>query len=90
MEHQLEQLEDELGHHSVELRAYRLWEERGRPWGTPEEDWFEAESEIRAAHQAVEPEPPTITAAKAVGSVLGSVAGLVTSLAHALTLDSES
>ena len=29
------------------LRAYRLWEERGCPIGSPEEDWFRAEEEIR-------------------------------------------
>lgn len=26
--------------------AYRLWEERGRPAGRPEEDWFEAERRL--------------------------------------------
>lgn len=26
--------------------AYRLWEERGRPVGRPEEDWFEAERRL--------------------------------------------
>jgi hypothetical protein len=29
--------------------AYRLWEERGRPEGRPEEDWFEAERRLRSA-----------------------------------------
>jgi DUF2934 family protein len=28
--------------------AYRLWEERGRPQGRPEEDWFEAERRLRS------------------------------------------
>lgn len=28
--------------------AYRLWEERGRPEGRPEEDWFEAERRLRS------------------------------------------
>jgi Protein of unknown function (DUF2934) len=27
--------------------AYTYWEARGRPWGSPEEDWFRAEHEIR-------------------------------------------
>ena len=27
--------------------AYRLWEERGRPEGRAEEDWFEAERRLR-------------------------------------------
>jgi hypothetical protein len=28
--------------------AYRLWEERGRPVGRPEEDWFEAERRLNS------------------------------------------
>ena len=31
--------------------AYRLWQERGCPMGSPEEDWFRAESELK--HGAV-------------------------------------
>lgn len=31
----------------IEKLAYRFWEERGRPFGSPEEDWFKAESELR-------------------------------------------
>jgi Protein of unknown function (DUF2934) len=27
--------------------AYRHWEDRGRPWGSSEEDWFRAEHELR-------------------------------------------
>jgi Protein of unknown function (DUF2934) len=27
--------------------AYTYWEARGRPWGSPEEDWFRAEHEIK-------------------------------------------
>jgi Protein of unknown function (DUF2934) len=30
----------------IELIAYRLWEERGRPHGSPEEDWYRAELEV--------------------------------------------
>ena len=26
--------------------AYKLWEERGRPEGSPEVDWFEAERQL--------------------------------------------
>ena len=33
-------------HDQIALRAYRLWEERGSPIGSPEEDWFRAEQEI--------------------------------------------
>jgi hypothetical protein len=28
--------------------AYRLWKERGRPEGTPEEDWYQAEDLLRS------------------------------------------
>jgi len=37
------------------LRAHRLWEERGCPIGSPEEDWFRANEEIRS-EQAVRDE----------------------------------
>ena len=30
----------------IELLAYRLWEERGRPVGSPDLDWFEAKREL--------------------------------------------
>jgi hypothetical protein len=50
----------------TQLLAYRLWEERGRPVGNPEEDWSlaekllslaKAEEEVRKTLQAPEPEP---------------------------------
>lgn len=30
----------------IALRAYALWEDRGRPIGSPEEDWFRAQQEL--------------------------------------------
>ena len=30
----------------IEKLAYRFWQERGRPFGSPEEDWFTAEREF--------------------------------------------
>jgi hypothetical protein len=27
--------------------AYTYWEGRGRPWGSPEEDWFRAQHEFK-------------------------------------------
>lgn len=33
-------------------RAYRLWEARGRPDGTQDEDWFAAEAELTAENDA--------------------------------------
>jgi hypothetical protein len=40
-------------------RAYQLWEERGRPEGSPDEDWYLAEREIEGP-KAAEPEPEFI------------------------------
>ena len=34
-------------HASIGRLAYRLWQNRGRPTGTPEIDWFHAENEVR-------------------------------------------
>jgi len=33
-------------HEEIAQRAYELWEQRGRPNGSREEDWFRAESEL--------------------------------------------
>jgi len=33
-------------HEFVAKLAYRLWEERGRPFGSPEVDWFAAEQAV--------------------------------------------
>ena len=71
---------DREQYHSVQLRAYSLWEQRGRPWGTPEIDWLTAERELHENNQGVMHEPPAVVAAKVVGSVLGTMAGLVTSV----------
>jgi len=39
-------------HEEIALRAHRLWVERGCPIGSPEEDWFRAEEEIRGEQAA--------------------------------------
>ena len=39
-------------HEEIEQRAYQHWEQRGRPWGTPEEDWFKAEQDLDGATAA--------------------------------------
>lgn len=31
--------------------AYQYWQQRGHPTGTPEEDWFRAEEEIKQRQQ---------------------------------------
>jgi hypothetical protein len=33
----------------IARRAYALWENRGRPIGSPEEDWYRAMQELRAS-----------------------------------------
>lgn len=40
----------------IARRAYRLWQERGCPVGSPQVDWFRAEQETRK--QAIAQEPP--------------------------------
>jgi hypothetical protein len=64
----------EPSHQEIELLAYQYWEERGRPFGSPDVDWFRAENDLRQ-------EPAIITAAKAVGAAVGSV---VSAAAHLL------
>ena len=34
--------------HDVAVLAYKLWERRGRPFGSPEVDWYEAERQLRS------------------------------------------
>ncbi len=34
-------------HEQIEKLAYRLWEDRGAPSGSPDDDWFRAEQELR-------------------------------------------
>lgn len=48
----LELATDFLGedrHEFVAKLAYKLWEERGRPFGSPEVDWFAAERAMYSA-----------------------------------------
>ena len=39
----------ESRHEFVEKLAYKLWEQRGRPFGSPEVDWFAAEQDVYAS-----------------------------------------
>jgi hypothetical protein len=51
-EEPLELTTDFLGedrHEFVAKLAYKLWEERGRPLGSPEVDWFAAERAVYSA-----------------------------------------
>ena len=36
-------------HEFVAKLAYKLWEQRGRPFGSPEVDWFAAEQTVSSA-----------------------------------------
>jgi hypothetical protein len=37
---------------SVAELAYQYWEERGRPQGTPQEDWYRAVQDLTRRHAA--------------------------------------
>ncbi len=37
-----------FGHQEIEALAYELWQARGCPEGSPEEDWFHAAEQLRA------------------------------------------
>jgi len=56
----------------IELRAYQFWENRGRPWGTPEADWFQAEQELSDGTLA--------KMAREVGSIVGTAASFLAGL----------
>jgi hypothetical protein len=44
---------DPAGHHAaIAQLAYRNWQARGDSPGSPEDDWFRAESEFRATQRA--------------------------------------
>lgn len=40
--------EKRFNHSRIASRAYDLWQDRGRPEGSAEEDWFEAERELES------------------------------------------
>jgi Protein of unknown function (DUF2934) len=37
-----------VGRDEIAILAYQLWQARGCPYGSPEEDWLHAESDLRA------------------------------------------
>jgi hypothetical protein len=37
-----------FGHEDIAKLAHAMWEARGRPEGSPDEDWFHATQELRA------------------------------------------
>jgi hypothetical protein len=38
-------------HQEITKMAYWLWQGRGRPQGSPEEDWFNAETALKASFE---------------------------------------
>jgi hypothetical protein len=40
--------EPRFAHEQISLLAYALWQQRGCPEGSPDEDWFRAEQELLA------------------------------------------
>ena len=66
----LELIPDFLGedrHELVSKLAYKLWEERGRPLGSPEVDWFAAERAVYSALVASGLVAPSATDAQNLG-----------------------
>jgi hypothetical protein len=63
----------------IRLKAYYFWEERGSPLGSPEVDWFRAEQELVVPGDQASAKDGIIAVAEAVGSAIGSIAGIVTS-----------
>ncbi len=68
-----------VSHQEIELRAYQFWEDRGRPWGTPESDWF------RAGRELTVPEPELKQVAREAGALVGTAVAFLTDLTSGLT-----
>ena len=45
----------------IEQLAYWLWQQRGMPFGSPDEDWFEAEAILNRQEDRFEPPLHAIT-----------------------------
>ena len=43
-----------FGHEDIAALAYTLWQGRGGPDGSPEEDWFHAAQELRARREVLQ------------------------------------
>ena len=48
-------------HDEIAQLAYSYWEERARPEGSPDIDWFRAEEELRRVHARYTPERMSIS-----------------------------
>lgn len=38
---------DEIAPEKISMRAYEKWRQRGMPHGSDQQDWYEAEAELR-------------------------------------------
>ncbi len=47
----------EIPREKIAQRAYEIWVARGKPAGTSQQDWLEAEAQLRAETRAAEPLP---------------------------------
>ena len=45
-------------HEVIKELAYEYWEQRGRPIGSPEVDWYKAEQTMRSSDSASPVDPP--------------------------------
>jgi len=66
-------------HERTRELAYRLWQQRGCPYGSPEVDWFRAEKQLLGT-TADDAAPTLIMIARVLGSAIGIVARFVMSL----------
>ena len=58
----------------IRARAYTLWEQRGRPDGNPDADWFEAEQQLKLELDTVST-PLQPLAEKAAENLTGETEG---------------
>ncbi len=56
----------------IRSRAYRLWEEAGRPEGSEKEHWTEAEKQVGQEGDGASPEETVESATSVLGSPDGS------------------
>ena len=49
---EIELRENEIAHDDIAALAHRLWQDRGCPIGSPEEDWFEAQRQLSSPVEA--------------------------------------
>lgn len=66
-------------HARIAARAHDLWELRGRPEGSPEIDWYEAEKELQGDANAAEAKATVDPLAQRAADILDGEAPAATS-----------